>query len=316
MSADTNQNMSQKRARPPQQDGVLVLDKPSGPTSTACLERIKRTLGQKKIGHAGTLDPLANGVLVVLLGQATKLAPYLTEGEKVYKGSLELGTATDTYDSQGEVVSTADWSHISEAEARAAVLAWLDDTIQIVPPYSAAKHKGKALYALSREGKEVPEKRKEIRISGAEVVSIDLPRIDFRVRCGAGTYIRSLVHSLGMRLGCGAYMTALTREHSHPFDLAEAHSLDDVLGEPEALAGRVLSLDRSLPHWPRHTLSERDAALVKNGAQLECGAEGDEADDQGRIMFLSPQGEALALAQKAERGGATVWALLRGLWRS
>lgn len=314
--SNTDANTAPKRIKPPQQDGVLVLHKPSGPTSTACLERIKRVLGQKKIGHAGTLDPLADGVLVVLLGQATKLAPYLTEGEKVYKGSLELGKATDTYDSQGQIVSTADWSQITEAEARAAVMAWLEDTSQIVPPYSAAKHKGKALYALSREGKEVPEKRKEITISGVEVVSIDLPRIDFRVRCGAGTYIRSLVHSLGMRLSCGAFMTALTREHSHPFDIAEAHTLDAVLDEPEALAERVLSMARSLPHWPRHTLSEHDAALVKNGAQLDCGPEAEEADALGRIMFLSPQGEALALAQKKERGGAMVWALLRGLWRS
>ncbi len=316
--------------RPAQQHGVLVLDKPKGPTSTACLERIKRTLGQKKIGHAGTLDPMASGVLLVMLGQATKLAPYLTEGFKTYRGEMTLGVTTDTYDAEGAVVEEADWRGLTTDDVHAAVLAWREDTTQTVPPYSAAKHKGKALYALARAGKDVPVKTKPVTIFGASVLHMDLPHVAFRVQCGAGVYIRSLVHSLGMRLGCGAHLTALTREESRPFTLAQAHPLDAVLDAPEALPSRVIPLAQALPHWPRVTLDAQETKLVKNGAQLpyapppaatraaaaltEEEAPCAPAAVTQRALFVDQHGDAVALAQHAVKDGQPVWALLRGLW--
>ena len=205
-----------------QQHGILVLDKPKGFSSARCVARLKR-LGQKKIGHAGTLDPMATGVLLVLLGHATKLSGYLLEGgEKRYAGTLRLGLTTDTWDIEGAVVSESplhasgpdgsSWAGLPlEAAVRREVDAWLEVREQPVPPYSAAKHQGQPLYKLARAGKDVPAKVKSIRVSHAEVQWVDLPDVRFRVTCSSGSYIRSLAHSLGMRLGCGATLTELTR---------------------------------------------------------------------------------------------------------
>ena len=193
--------------RPVQQNGVLVLNKPSGPTSNRCITAIKR-MGQKKIGHAGTLDPMAGGVLLVLLGQGTKLSGYLLGGgAKIYRGTLELGRETDTWDREGTVLAENGWDGISADAVRRDIASWTGSHMQPVPPYSAAKHNGRPLYSLARSGQDVPEKTKRVEISQAEVLSIELPAVSFRVKCSSGTYIRSLAHSLGMRLGCGAVLT-------------------------------------------------------------------------------------------------------------
>ena len=305
-------------AKASQLHGVLVLDKPKGPTSAGCLAQIKRILGQKKIGHAGTLDPMARGVLLVLLGQATKLAGALTEGGKIYSGKLKLGLATDTYDLEGKVVREAPYEHLTPEAVAAAVSEWATLTMQDVPPYSAAKHQGKPLYQLSREGKETPLKSKSISISRAEVLGMDLPWVDFRVECGPGTYIRSLVHSLGIRLECGATMTELTREFSHPFRLEQAFGLDQVLDEPELLATRVVPLPAALPHWPKLAISSRLAGQVKNGIPVgACDTGAAETPPAGqRALFLDPDGGPLALAEVRLVDGKPVWAIVRGLWQS
>lgn len=301
--------------------GVLVLHKPEGPTSAACLERIKRVCGQPRIGHAGTLDPLATGVLVVLLGQATKLSNYLTGADKTYVGELELGKTTDTYDIQGAVVAEADWSAITSEDVAAAVAAWKDDTVQEVPAYSAAKHQGQPLYKLAREGLEAPVKLKVITIFEADAVSVDLPRCIFRVRCSAGAYVRSLVHSLGIRMGCGAVMTALTRSESHPFTLDMAVSLDEILAEPERLGERIIPLEDALPHWPRATLDAERAEDLKRSGRLPW--ESETLDEPSfapgrRALFLDQHGKALGLMETGfeKTGGAAVWTVLRGLWES
>lgn len=206
-----------------QQHGLLVVDKPRGLSSAQCTNRLKR-LGQKKIGHAGTLDPMATGVLLVLLGHATKISGHLMAGgEKVYRGTLRLGQSTDTWDAEGEVVAEAPWEDVAEDAVAAAVSGWVGRSEQCVPPYSAAKHEGKPLYRLARAGKTIPVKTKMIDITRAEVLRMALPDVTFRVVCGSGTYIRSLAHSLGMRLGCGAVLTELIREYSHPFGLDGEH---------------------------------------------------------------------------------------------
>lgn len=188
--------------------GILIINKPGGMSSAQCVARIKR-MGQKKIGHAGTLDPMATGVLIVLLGHATKLSGYLLEGgEKRYEGVARLGFVTDTWDADGQVLeerpvpfSGSEAARTLEDAVRREVTAWLDVTEQPVPPYSAAKHQGQPLYRLARAGKEVPEKRKAIHVSHAELQWVKLPDVRFRVACSSGSYIRSLAHSLGMRLG-------------------------------------------------------------------------------------------------------------------
>jgi tRNA pseudouridine55 synthase len=300
---------------PPQQHGLLVLDKPAGPTSAGCLEAIKRELGQRKIGHAGTLDPMARGVLLVLLGQGTKLAGFLLEGEKTYSGEIILGKTTDTYDIQGQMLDEHDWQHLDEEQVRNEIAAWTHLSEQEVPPYSAAKHQGRPLYALKRAGKEVPVKTKNVRIFLAQVIDIDLPRISFRVSCSRGTYIRSLAHSLGIRLGCGAVLSALMREKSHPFGLDQAHGLEEVLSDPPGFPSKVLSLKQALPDWPQIRLNDVQAGKVKNGMRIrveELGGLG--GSDPKRALFLNDREEPLALMETKSDGSGQVWTILRGLW--
>lgn len=305
--------LPQRRA---QAHGVLVLNKPSGPTSTSCLEKIKRTLGQRKIGHAGTLDPLAQGVLLVLLGQATKIAAYLTEGRKLYQGVLRLGVETDTYDVLGKVVHTVDCGGLTPSQVRPALLEWLQLREQDVPPYSAAKHQGRPLYALSRSGLDVPQKRKPIQIFQVEVMDIDLPLVRFRVECSAGTYIRSLVHSLGKRLQCGAVLEELIRERSHPFDLDQAYGLQAVLEEPETFERKVIAVQDALPHFPRYVLPSDLAWKVRNGARLPWDLTGEAASPEpgARALFLDDQQLPLALVELREVDGRLLWTVLRGLF--
>ncbi|WP_462323467.1 tRNA pseudouridine(55) synthase TruB [Desulfoplanes sp.] len=301
--------------KPPQQHGVLVLDKPEGPTSAACLNVLKHTLGQKKIGHAGTLDPMATGVLLVLLGQGTKLAPYLTSGSKTYAGELKLGVATDTYDIQGQVIEERPTDQIPPEKVEREVLLWQSLTEQDVPPVSAAKHRGKPLYKLHREGKQVPVKTKSIHISQVEIISMDLPLVQFRVTCSQGTYIRSLAHSLGKRLGCGATLTGLRRERCHPFGLDQAHLLDEVADDAPGFSGRVIPLDAALPHWPSMAVSHEQAERVKNGAWLPIPPQ--EAPGEGeKRMLTDPKGNPLALVQANMREDSLYWVILRGLWSS
>jgi tRNA pseudouridine55 synthase len=300
-----------------QLDGVLVLHKPGGPTSTDCLNQIKRRLGQKKIGHAGTLDPMATGVLVVLLGQGTKLASYLSEDRKTYRGTLILGRTTDTYDVQGEILAEAPWEHLAPETVKAEILAWLGTMSQEVPPVSAAKHQGKPLYALHRAGKEVPVKVKDVTIFDVEVLTMDLPTVTFRVTCSAGTYIRSLAHSLGKRLGCGAALSELEREASHPFTLAQAHDLETVLETGDRLDELVLPMALALPHWPKLTLKSEQDHVVRNGAWLPVAHFPEYPAQEGdRALLLSPTGLPLALAEARHKGQILSWAILRGLWQA
>jgi tRNA pseudouridine55 synthase len=299
---------------PPQQDGVLVLNKPKGPTSAACIAKIKRRLGQKKIGHAGTLDPMASGVLLVLLGQGTKLSGHLMgSGEKIYAGTVFLGQTTNTWDAEGAVTATADASGITEVMIQEAVSAFIGDMEQEVPPYSAAKHEGNPLYALVRKGLETPVKKKTVHVSAAAVEWVDLPYFRFRVACGSGTYIRSLAHSLGIRLGCGATLTELTRKYSHPFGLDKAHELEEVLDQPEVFETRVTRIADAFPSWQRIRLGEAEVALVKNGRAIPLSIEWAESGFECAVLE-DGDGIAVALAKRAEHAGKEVWVIERGLW--
>jgi len=296
-----------------QQHGLLVVDKPRGLSSAQCANRLKR-LGQRKIGHAGTLDPMATGVLLILLGHATKISGHLMAGGvKVYRGTLRLGQSTDTWDAEGEVVAESPWEDVTEDAVVALVSGWVGRSEQRVPPYSAAKHEGRPLYRLARAGETVPEKTKTIDIARAEVLRMALPDVTFRVVCGSGTYIRSLAHSLGMRLGCGAVLTELIREYSHPFGLDRATPLEAILDEPDRLPERVLPVTAALPHWPALTLTGREAAAVMNGGALRrLPLPGDAVAD--KAVLLAPDGAPLALASAGESPAGPVWTVLRGLW--
>lgn len=310
----------ERTAQLPQAHGVLVLHKPKGPSSARCLTLLKR-LGQKKIGHAGTLDPMASGVLLVLLGHATKISGHLmADGGKVYSGVVRLGETTDTWDAEGAVVAAAPWEDVTEELVRREIALWEGVSEQPVPPYSAAKHRGQPLYKLARSGKNAPEKVKNIEISHAETLNVRLPYVHFRVSCSSGTYIRSLAHSLGMRLGCGAVLTELTREYSHPFGLDVSHTLEDIAAAPERLPEWVLPVTRALPHWPTLMLGSVEEARLRNGMPLPCdtirtaGMAAPEIRPGDKAVAQTPDGDPLALLEAALSPRGPVWTVLRGLW--
>ncbi len=321
MPQQTDAHKPRPVAAPPQQDGVLVLNKPKGLSSAACVGKIKRQLGQKKIGHAGTLDPMATGVLLILLGQATKISGHLMEnGEKIYSGVIRLGIVTDTWDAEGRVLESRPVKGVDAARLQDAMAAFVGTYEQEVPSYSAAKHQGTALYVLARKGLATPVKSKLVTISRSEAELVGPERIHFRVACGSGTYIRSLAHSLGKRLGCGGMLEELTREYSHPFGINAAHDLDQVLRDAEGFAPKVADIAKALPDWPALRLGKDEAARIRQGTQLPYA----DAPLQGlaftpgmRALLLDESGAALALATSSFGGKNRqdeVWALTRGLW--
>jgi tRNA pseudouridine55 synthase len=297
-----------------QQNGIIVLNKPAGLSSARCVSRIKR-LGQKKIGHAGTLDPMATGVLIILLGQATKLASYLMAGgEKIYHATARLGLTTDTWDAEGKIIAEAPWEQTNETDVLKIISDWHGKIEQAVPPVSAAKHHGQPLYKLFRAGKEMPAKVKSIHISRAEVLKVELPFVSFRVACSSGSYIRSLAHSLGTRLGCGAMLSKLDREYSHPFDLSMAHSLDALLADPERLPDYVMPITAALPGWKQIMLTADQTARLRNGNLIAANAAQKE-NLPARAVLVDEHNIALALAELAGSQTNPCWKIMRGLWQ-
>lgn len=203
-------------------DGILVVDKPSGPTSHDVCQYFKRQLGLKKVGHAGTLDPLATGVLILLLDGATKLQPVFLGQDKEYQFTMRLGVETDTYDSQGRIIETHS-AHPELVEGlRAHLPQFTGEILQTPPAFSAIKKKGQPLYKLARQGKTVTADPRKITVYSLEIVEENFPDVILKVRCSSGTYVRSIAHDLGKQLGCGAHITALRRLRSEPFGLEDA----------------------------------------------------------------------------------------------
>ena len=198
-------------------DGIIVVDKESGPSSFRVVERIKGLIKAKKAGHAGTLDPFATGVLVVLLNQGTKLSPFLMSQDKVYKSALRLGIETDTNDLTGRIIKRKDIGMITKEAIKHKTLQFLGTIKQAPPQYSAIHHNGKRAYELARNGLEVDLQPKDVRIDYINILSVDLPYVWIEVGCSSGTYIRSLAADLGRSLGTGAHLTFLRRIKSGPF---------------------------------------------------------------------------------------------------
>lgn len=209
--------------------GIVNVLKPPGMTSMQVVKFLKKNLATGKAGHTGTLDPLAAGVLPICVGKATKVISFLCEDIKVYRGELILGRETNTHDREGEIVNKNNrWQSLNRKEIRNKFSRFIGDSKQIPPMYSAVHHKGKRLYELARDGKEVKRAAREISISSLEIVDINLPRIKFSVQCSRGTYIRSLVRDLGRELNTGAFLSFLLRTRSGPFKLQQSYIIEDI----------------------------------------------------------------------------------------
>lgn len=203
-------------------NGILIVDKPSGMTSHDVCQHFKRTLPVKKVGHAGTLDPLATGVLVILLDNACKLQSVFMGKNKVYQFTMRLGVTTDSYDADGKVKSEADVPSDALRRIEQAIPDFLGEIDQVPPIFSAIRKNGQRLYKLARNGIEVKPDSRRVRIHTIEMIEAVLPDVTLKVSCACGTYIRSLAYDLGRRVGCGAHVTALRRLRSEPFGVEEA----------------------------------------------------------------------------------------------
>jgi tRNA pseudouridine55 synthase len=229
-------------------EGVLLVDKPGEHTSHDVIARLRGKLRMRKIGHAGTLDPMATGLLIVLLGKATRVSQFLISLDKEYEGTVELGRTTDSQDADGQVMETRPVPALSEAEVRSAMAGFTGDQYQTPPMFSAIKVGGVPLYKRARKGEEVEREPRFIRVMSWDLLSLELPRITFRLRCTKGTYVRTLAHDLGTKLGCGAHLCALRRTATDRFNVSQALTLAQIeeLSIPE-IEKRLIPVREAVP---------------------------------------------------------------------
>lgn len=251
-------------------NGVINVYKEKGYTSFDVVARLRGILHIKKIGHTGTLDPEATGVLPVCIGNATKLCDFLTDKSKEYEAVMLLGRASDTYDASGVMLTETDTSHISEEDVRETILSFVPGYDQIPPMYSAKKVNGKKLYELARAGKEIERNPVYVKIPRIEVVDISMPRVRFKVECSKGTYIRSLINDIGLKLGCGALMEELTRTRVSDYTIDKALTLDKIEGLRDSgeLESVIIPTDMALSMYDRIDALEVADILLANGNKL------------------------------------------------
>jgi tRNA pseudouridine55 synthase len=259
-------------------DGLLLVDKPSGMTSHDVVDVVRRALGQQRVGHAGTLDPMATGLLLIGVGRATRLLRFLGDLPKSYEGTMRLGVATTTLDADGEVVAESP-VEASEAEVRAAMRALVGESLQRPPAYSAVKVAGRKLYEAARAGERLEAEPRPVRVHAFELTSYLPPDVTFRVTCSSGTYVRVLAADVGAALGTGAHLTALRRTEIGPFRVDDAVRPD----EPDA----PLPIEVAVRHLPRLDLDADEAVAASHGRPLgPAGIAGPYAvfDPDGRLI--------------------------------
>jgi len=229
-------------------DGVLLVDKPRDHTSHDVIARLRGKLRMRKIGHAGTLDPMATGLLVVLVGRATRVSQYIISLDKEYEGTIELGKTTDSQDADGQTMETRPVPALTEDEVRAAMQGFLGDQYQTPPMFSAIKIDGVPLYKRARRGEDVEREPRFIRVMSWDLLRFESPRIDFRLRCTKGTYVRTLANDLGNKLGCGAHLCALRRTATDKLNVSQALTMEEIerLSIPE-IEKRLIPVSQAVP---------------------------------------------------------------------
>jgi tRNA pseudouridine55 synthase len=298
-----NERMPQPMAHPHALPlaGILNINKPEGISSHDVVNCIRHIFGLRRVGHAGTLDPLATGVLLVFLGQATRVIEYLADEPKIYHAVIRFGTATDTYDREGTVTFSGSVENVTQAAVEQVLKEFVGDIEQIPPAYSALKYKGKPLYKLARKGLQPPLTPRRIRIAKLEVLGWSPPELKLAVHCGAGTYVRSLAHDLGNKLGCGGHLAALTRIAVGEWRLEEAHTLEELRRAVAAgeLPGLLQPMNLATRHLPSVCLNENEALRVWQGKQITLPSE-----NNGELLqALNPLGELLAILTPGEEPG-------------
>ncbi|NIM59929.1 MAG: tRNA pseudouridine(55) synthase TruB [Candidatus Aminicenantes bacterium] len=276
-------------------DGLILVDKPQNFTSHDIVLKIRNILKIKKVGHCGTLDPLATGLMLLALGKATRLFPYFSNMDKVYEGLIKLGFSTDTYDSAGKPTSSEDKNYPPKDNILRAMKKFKGKIQQVPPPYSAKKYKGKPLYILARRKKEFELKPNEVFIHFFQLIRYNPPLLKFKVKCSSGTYIRSLAHDIGKDLGCGAHLSELTRIDVGNFNIKESYSIVEIkeLADAGKIDEFLIPFESLLPEFPRIILSERGSVLVKNGNLIFPENIQRIILDESSSASISPEGEKL-----------------------
>ena len=277
-------------------DGILNIDKPYGITSMDVVRRVKRASGQRRVGHGGTLDPIATGVIPICLGQATRLMEDVVGGSKTYRACVEFGAATDTYDALGEITERRDASGVSLADIEDALIEFIGDIQQVPPMYSALKRGGKRLYDLARAGVEVEREPRPVIVHGITLQDWSPPLLTLDARCGKGFYMRSLAYDLGQALGCGGHMKTLARLKSGAFTVDSALSLDeaeerfadgswrDAIHSPDVALGNLRAL----------IVGKRLEDMIRNGRSFEASGAASEAQPGERCRAYTADGRFLA----------------------
>lgn len=275
--------------------GILLVDKPAGPTSHDVVEHVRKAAGIRRVGHAGTLDPFASGLLLLLLGSATRLSEYFLGMEKGYEATLRLGMETDSWDLEGEVIrEDPGWHRITGKEIEAALADLRGQILQTPPVYSAKKIRGEAAHRRVRRGEEVVLDPVEVTVLDLTLTGIQLPFVHLKVLCSSGTYVRALARDLGRALGVGGHLTALRRTSIGSFSVSEA-SLLPALGDPSAVLGALIPSAPALAHLPAVEVEPAQAARIRQGQFLPLVGNDPPEDVVVRVLL---EGELVALASR------------------
>lgn len=283
-------------------NGVINIYKNTGMTSFDVVAIVRRVAKMKKVGHTGTLDPAASGVLPVCLGKATKIIDYIMENKKVYRVNLKLGMVTDTYDLEGEVLREEDASHITKDEILNCINSFLGTIDQVPPMYSALKQNGVRLYQLARQGIEVHREARKITIYSIENIKIESnDNIQMDVCCSKGTYIRSLCYDIGEKLNVGATMTAIERIQNGPFTKEEAINIEDLT--EELLEKHIISIEKALDSFEKITVNEKFGKLLRNGVKVfDNRMYSEEVEFNKLYRVYEDNGVFLGLGKRDEKG--------------
>ena len=280
--------------------GILVVDKPEGVTSHDVVSKARKSLGLKKIGHAGTLDPFATGVLILLVGEGTKLSNYLMEGRKTYLASIKLGEKRDTADLSGELIETAPFDNISLADVESALAKFEGEITQVPPMYSAIKKNGVPLYKLARKGIEVERQERSIFIESIKLLGFNLPNLEIEVTCSKGTYIRTLAEDIASSLGSCAHLVKLRRTKSGALSLQDAISFEELSIREKAIQA-MTSLADSIATMSKIVVSDEGTEKIRTGAKLIAAWIEDydlnEDPDDKIVRVLSPEGSLVSICE-------------------
>ncbi len=282
-------------------NGVLIVDKPAGMTSHDVVRRLRRVCQTRRVGHSGTLDPMATGLMLVAVGEGTRVVQFLVEGDKTYRATLQFGSETTTQDAEGEVTCRRPIDHLKDSAVLQACQQIVGELQQIPPMYSAIKIKGVALHRLARLGIEIERPARTVHIKYLTVENLALPQLSFEVKCSKGTYVRTLCHDLGHKLGTAAHLSSLRRLRSGSFGIEEAVTLEWLeQASSQAIGEKLLSLSSALRDYPVCVVSKEGYEKLKHGIpplleNLAAGA----PFDEGQKVLLSLNGQALAMARFA-----------------